>query len=110
MPDEGYESYWQTLHRIDDALTGDERTRIVELFTKRNPGYRGANFDDVLEMLYDSDAYCSQVDPILEAHPGGWPIGMIYAAYAVCAQGAELTEEALRDLLRRAGLMEGKDG
>jgi hypothetical protein len=100
------EGYGRTLRRIDEALTADERAKIVEVFTGRNPHYKGAHFDDILEMVYDHDSYVSQVDPFFEAHPlQHWPFGSAYAAYAICAQGRDLTAEAVRDLLGRAGLL-----
>jgi hypothetical protein len=53
----------------DHTLTPDERKLFLDRFTAVNRHYRGAHVADVLEVLYDTDAYCGHVEQFLEEHP-----------------------------------------
>lgn len=106
MSDDG--NYWAVFRNIDRALTPEERSAIVDRFAAANPHMRGAHFDDILEMLVDSDAYVAKTDPFFDTHQGELPAApggtWLYAAYAILAAGRDLTPETLTDLLTRAGL------
>jgi hypothetical protein len=92
--------------RIRAILTAAERERIVDQGVIANPLMRGAGYDDILEMAWDTDSYVSATEPFFDVHRG-WPEGAFYAAMVICAQGRPLTQLSLLEIMTRAGLMPG---
>lgn len=51
-------------------------------FTEQNPNYRGSRWDDVLDMMFDTDAHLSVTEP-LYSHPEIREMGPLPAAIAL---------------------------
>lgn len=46
-----------------------ESAKALLMFTSMNPTWRGAHWDDVLDVLMDSDSHLDVIEPIIEALP-----------------------------------------
>lgn len=98
---------------VTAALTDDQRAAIVARFTAVNPHWTGANADDILDALDQSDSNLEIVEPFWEAYPdlpGGNELGvaaraLIWSRPDDSAAADALTPEAVLDLANRAAAM-----
>ncbi len=51
---------------VQNALTPDQRARILKNFGESNPHWRGAHVADILAALTDSDSYLEVTEPLLD--------------------------------------------
>ena len=51
---------------ITNALSIEQRSALVTRFTSRNPRWRGANADDILDALLEHDAHLDLTEPMHE--------------------------------------------
>lgn len=51
---------------VQNALSADQRERVLKNFTEKNPHWRGAHVADILAALVDSDSYLEVTEPICE--------------------------------------------
>jgi hypothetical protein len=100
-----------TLAAVSDALTPQQRDTIAGRFARANPGYRGVEAADVLQLLADSDCNLPEIEPFCEAHPDLLVPGSEFASRALIWSGRDqLTEPNMRGLLVAAGLLETGGG
>ena len=50
----------------------DECALALERFTRANPRWRGANWEDCLDMLLDSDSHLELTEPMYETYEGAF--------------------------------------
>jgi hypothetical protein len=86
-------------------LTDDENRAILARLAPVGSPMHGAQPADLLDMLYDTDAWLREVEPFYERHEGRGELPdrpeTRYAIYALLASGRELTIDNLRELLAR---------
>jgi hypothetical protein len=97
------------------ALTEEQRAEIVARFVRANGHWDGAEAADILDALTNHDSDLDVLEPFFEKHGDKFGAdGVAEAARALIWSGpqslpraARITVEGLRDLLTRAGLMDG---
>jgi hypothetical protein len=96
----------RALDAINAVLTLPERAKIAGDFARANPVLGDLNADDVLDLLYQSDAHLDLSEPFYEANPdlAGDPAAA-FAVLAVICLGWPLTRRSVNTLLYRAGLL-----
>lgn len=57
---------------VEGRMTEEEREEFLARMTWRNPHLRGAHVADILDMLYESDAYLGIVEPFFEDNEHLW--------------------------------------
>lgn len=94
----------RALDAINAALTLSERAKIAGDFARANPVLGDLNADDVLDLLYQSDAHLDLSEPFYEANPdlAGDPAAA-FAVLAVIRLYWPLTRLNVVRLLHRAG-------
>jgi hypothetical protein len=58
----------ESLMGVQERMTEEERQKFLERMTGRNPHLRGAHVADVLDMLYEQDAFLALAEPFYEAY------------------------------------------
>lgn len=53
---------------VAQALTPPARTLILQRWSRMNPHYADLHVDDILDLLYDADAYLQWTEPYWETH------------------------------------------
>lgn len=97
---------------IEAAMTEEQRQAFLGRFYRLNPHWRGARVADILDELDNADANLEVTEPFFERHsdllsipaaPGrGHPAAL--AVLALHWSGDQISPEAVRSLLARAGL------
>lgn len=64
-----YGKYEDVEMRVERIMTEEERTAFLQVFTTRNPNWKGARVSDVLSELNATDAFCAHVEEFLNDHP-----------------------------------------
>jgi hypothetical protein len=57
---------------VEARMTPQERQKFLNRMTGANPHLHGAAVADVLDMLYEQDAFLGVVEPFHEAHEALW--------------------------------------
>jgi hypothetical protein len=67
--------------RVERNMTEDEKNLFLDRVTAINPHLRGAHITDILEMLYDGDAYLAyrEADEFIEYRAQGTSFAVIVA-------------------------------
>lgn len=95
------------LMAVAGALTGEETERILAGYAAPGSPLHGAAVPDLLEAAADRDSFADVTEPFCGEHAADLPAGLgtRFAVIAVCLLGEQLTVMAVRDVLRRAGLL-----
>lgn len=88
---------------VERAMTDEQRQRFLQHFFAANPSWRGAQVADVLSEMDNTDANLTVVERLLEDN-ADLPPAAATVIRALYWAGPDVTVEAVRDLLKRAGL------
>jgi hypothetical protein len=59
--------------RVSENMNAAERQKFLDRMTgKRNPRLRGAHVEDILDMLWEHDAYLGVLEPFYERNEALW--------------------------------------
>lgn len=97
-----------TLDSFLATVSQEDKDRFKENFFKMNPGWRGANVDDILENMQDEDSFLDVIEMFDEYYPDAGDEAKVqgslhHAVRMACVLDGPLSETVFDTALRLIG-------